>query len=151
MTRQKSLIGMEIDSTLRIIEASQLTRLYHAFNQPNYFSQNVAHTTVRDESSLLLPCFLLGNLVNLPTIYRALGLNINNILLSRESVVNHRALRSGNSVTIKTFLKDAYEQQASSNPIGFIVLESIGYLDLDVAFHCERVIAVRGGFQRGRP
>ena len=83
-------------------------------------------------------------------VYKTLGLNINNILLSRESVIHHRPLTIGDSVTIKTFLKDAYEQQASSNPIGFIVLESIGFLDKELAFYCERVIAVRGGFQRGR-
>ena len=35
MTRQKSLIGMEIDCNFRTIEASQLTRIYRAFNQPN--------------------------------------------------------------------------------------------------------------------
>ena len=84
------------------------------------------------------------------SIYKKLDLDIKNVLLSRESVITHNPLRIGDSVTVRTFLSDAYEQQASSNPIGFIVLESIGYLDSDLAFYCERVMAIRGGFKRGR-
>lgn len=151
MTRQKSLIGMEVDCTFRTIEVSQISRLHRAFNNPNAFTSPKKQDIHNSEPNRHLPSFLLGNLVNLPTVYKALGLNINNVLLSRESIISHRSLEAGNSVTIRTFLKDAYEQQASSNPIGFIVLESIGCLDHDVAFYCERVIAVRGGFQRGRP
>jgi len=151
MIRQKSLIGTEIDCTFRTIEESQLTRLHHAIHQSSSFFSAKPDASSKDETFHHLPAFLLGNLINLPKVYKALGLNINNILLSRESVTHHRPLKSGSSVTIRTFLKDAYEQQASSNPIGFIVLDSIGHLDMEVAFHCERVIAVRGGFQRGRP
>ena len=79
-----------------------------------------------------------------------MGLNINNVLLSRESIITHRAIRAGESLRIRTFLRDAYEQQASSNPIGFIILESVGNVGQDLAFYCERVLAVRGGFNRGK-
>lgn len=151
MTKQKSLIGMELDCSFRTIEASQIDRLNRAFYQPNSFSSpNFAREPNKGEPYNFLPPFLVGNLVNLPLVYKALGLNIKNVLLSRESIVNHLSLTIGDSVSVRTFLRDAYEQQASSNPIGFIILESIGCLDNDLAFYCERVIAVRGGFQRGR-
>lgn len=147
MTRQKSFIGMEIDCTARTIEAFQLKRVRSTFSHPNLSSQKPHEQKNED---VFLPPFLLGNLINLPAIYKTLGLNINNVLLSRESIITHRALSVGNSITIRTFLKDAYEQQASSNPIGFIVLESVGIVDKTLAFYAERVIAVRGGFHRGR-
>jgi hypothetical protein len=151
MIRQKSLIGMELDCTYRTIEASQISQIHRVFYQSNSFSPLKTLDTNKYEPYHHIPPFLLGNLVSLPVVYRALGLNINNVLLSRESIISHRVLSVGNSITIRTFLKNAYEQQASSSPIGFIILESIGCLEKDLVFYCERVIAVRGGFQRGRP
>lgn len=150
MTKQKSLIGMELDCTTRTIEASQLNRLNRAFHQPNSYIPHRNGEHGKNEPYQCLPPFMLGNLINLPRVYKALGLNINNVLLSRETVIDHRELAPGDSIKVRTFLKDAYEQQASSNPIGFIILETVGYRDNDLAFYCERVIAVRGGFQRGR-
>lgn len=150
MTKQKSLIGMELDCSFHTIEASQINRLNHAFYMPNYFSTGKTEEPITSEPYHYLPPFLLGNLVNLFTIYKVLGLNINNVLLSRESIIYHLLLKAGDSVKIRTFLRDAYEQQASSNPIGFIILESTGCIKDDISFYCERVIAVRGGFHRGR-
>lgn len=149
MTRQRSLIGMELDCAHRIIEASQMKWLERIFRQSNIPLPTRSLDGQKEEPHFF-PQFLLGNLVNLSTIYKTLGLNVNNILLSRETVTSHRPILIGNKITIRTFLKNAYEQQASNNPIGFIILESLGYLEKDLAFYCERVIAVRGGFQRGR-
>jgi hypothetical protein len=149
MTKQKSLIGIELDCSSYTIEPSQINRLNHALFLPNYLSSKKPEDMI-SEPYHHLPPFLVGTLINLPSVYKTLGLNINNILLSRESIINHIALRIGDSVKVRTYLRDAYEQQASSNPIGFIILESAGSVKNDVAFYCERVIAVRGGFQRGR-
>lgn len=147
MTKQKSFIGMELDSSVRTIEASQLSRLNRAFFQPNAYANKPSEHKIEFTS---LPPFLFGSLSNLPHIYKTLELNINNLLLSRESVISHLPVKVGDSLVIRTFLKDAYEQQASSNPIGFIILESVGLLGTELAFYVERVVAVRGGFQRGR-
>jgi len=138
---------MELDCAHRIIEASQIKWLDRIFRHGNLQS---AKSFDLPQQESCLPHFLLGNLVNLATIYKTLGLNVNHVLLSRETITSHKALLIGNTVTVRTFLKNAYEQQASNNPIGFIILESMGYLDKELAFYCERVIAVRGGFQRGR-
>lgn len=139
MTKQKALIGTELDKSFHSIEASRITRLNHAF---------AVDSDVEPVQSF--PPFLMGNLINLPMLYKTLGLNINHVLLSRESVIAHHALKIGDTVAVRTFLKDAYEQQASGNPIGFIILESIGFKKDVIAFYCERVLAIRGGFQRGR-
>jgi hypothetical protein len=149
MTRQKSLIGMELDCSFKTIEESQFYRLNHALEQPNLYLNHNAKKVIKWPFQHCFPTFLIGNLINLSTIYKTLSLNISNILLSRESIINPRPLIANESIKIQTFLRDAYEQQASSNPIGFIILESIGTIDKDLTFYCERVIAVRGGFQRG--
>lgn len=140
MSKPKSLIGTELDSTTRTIELSQLRNITLATN----FDLNI-HV-----SQTTLPSFLYGNLINTANIYRNLGLNFKNVLLSRESVLLGRFLTIGDTVTIRTFLKDAYEQQATSNPIGFIILESVGQVNHETAFYAERILAVRGGFARGR-
>ncbi len=140
MSKPKSLIGSELDSQTKTIEISQIKNLFNATN----FDLSL------NESSNTLPSFLYGNLIDLLSIYKTLGLNIKNILLSRESILFHRLVSVGESIHTRTFLKDAYEQQASANPIGFIILESVGQVDKEIAFYCERIIAVRGGFDRGR-
>jgi hypothetical protein len=149
MIKQKSLIGMELDFSFRTIEAGHLNRLNQALFSS---SANLSKTpeTNKSEGYQNYPPFLLGNLINLPTIYKTLSLNINQLLLSRESIICHHTFKVGDIIGIRTFLKDVYEQQATSNPIGFIILESTGVVKDDLAFYVERVIAVRGGFQRGR-
>lgn len=150
MTKQKSLIGMELDCSFHTIEASQINRLNQALLSPHHPASGKSLDPSKTELYHCLPPFLLGSLVNLPVVYRTLGLNINCVLLSRESIISHHTFKVGDSITVRTFLRDAYEQQASSNPIGFVILESAGTLKDDLVFYVERVIAVRGGFQRGR-
>lgn len=145
MTKQASLIGTELDCTTRTIELSQVGRLLALFQLPGSDKQheNSSHLSC-------VPSFWLGNLMSLSRVYKALELNINNVLHSRETIMHYKDLKPGERVLVKTFLKDAYEQQASNNPIGFIILESVGLRNNDLVFYSERVIAVRGGFQRGR-
>lgn len=140
MIKQKNLVGAEVDNITRLIEQGLIRNLGKALGRD----------TSADSTQPALPVFMLGHLVNLPNIYKTLGLNINHVLLSRESIISHRPIKIGESLRVRTFLRDAYEQQASSNPIGFIILESVGNVGNDIAFYCERVFAVRGGFNRGR-
>ena len=149
MNKQKSLVGMEIDFTTHLIEAGALRQLNRALSHPDPYA--LPETTIVPimEAYESFPCFLLGNLMDLPRVYRTLGLNIKNVLLSRDSVITHRKLNVGDRVEVRTFLTNIYEQQASGNPIGFAVLESVGLVAKDVVFVNERILAVRGGFQRG--
>lgn len=147
MIKQKSLIGLEVDRSIHTIERSKFDRLHHAFADP---SIPHTHPSTTKNETVFMPNFLAGSLINLPMIYSILGLNSHYALLSRESIICHLPLTIGDMIVVRTFLKDAYEQQASSNPIGFIILESVGRIKDDLAFYAERVIAVRGGFHRGR-
>lgn len=140
MSKAKTLIGTELDSVIRTIEKGQIINLAKATN----FDFGLL------ESLTTLPGFLYGALINLEALYQTLGLNSKHVLLSRESVTHHRLVEVGETIKIRTFLKDAYEQQATANPIGFLVLESVGQIDKEFAFYAERVIAVRGGFSRGK-
>lgn len=140
MSKPLSLIGKELDSSTKIIELSQIKNLSIATN----FDLNT------NKINNSLPKFIYGNLLNNADIYKTLGLNIKNILHSREIITYIRQLKVGDTVQIRTFLKDAYEQQASTNPIGFIVLESVATVEKEYIFFGERILAVRGGFTRGR-
>lgn len=140
MLKPKSLVGKELDSSKKTIEQSQIKNLSLATNFNLNFNQLSNH----------LPSFIYGNLINTSDIYKTLGINIKNILHSREQAFHTRLLKVGDTVHLRTFLKDAYEQQASANPIGFIVLESIATIDNEYVFYGERILAVRGGFSRGR-
>ncbi|HXW60161.1 MAG TPA: MaoC family dehydratase N-terminal domain-containing protein [Myxococcota bacterium] len=139
MFKQKSLIGTEIDTITQTIERGAIKNLHRALGKNPHHPSN----------SELFPAFLLGQLVNMPQIHKVLSLGTNQVLLSRESITAHRAIKVGDTIKVQTFLKDVYEQQATSNPIGFIILDSIGSLDANVVFYCEKILAVRGGFSRG--
>lgn len=148
MINQRDFIGLELDRSIKHIEESNLKRASQLFYQPDSYKEIHANTTTAPYTKL--PSFLLGNLINLNKIYSTLNIKLNTVLLSRESVTHYLDLETGSLVNIKTFLKDIYEQQASNNPIGFVVLETLGLIKEDIAFYCERIIAVRGGFQRGK-
>jgi len=142
MIKIKNYIGTEVDSITRIIELGLLRNLEKSLGKDGHHAN--------EPYGQALPVFMVGHMINIANIYKNLGLNINHVLLSRESIITHRAIKVGESLRVRTYLRDAYEQQASSNPIGFIILESVGNVGSDIAFYCERVLAVRGGFSRGK-
>lgn len=143
MNKQKLLIGTKLDCFSKTIEASYINRLHNVFNNTS------SSSSIPDKILHSYPTFLLGNLINTSKIYKILNVNVNHVLLSREFIISHKSINIGDTIKIITVLKDIYEQQASNNPIGFIILESIGLKNNDTLFYAERVYAVRGGFQRG--
>jgi hypothetical protein len=56
----------------------------------------------------------------------------------------------GDELTITTTLRDVYEQQASGNPMGFVVIDVVGTGKKhdDVRFEAQRTLVVRGGLPR---
>lgn len=143
MLNINSLIEKEIDSTLVNIDTHMVEKIYLSMEHPNLYEKNLFNNLKHETRPL--PCFMLGCLINTPKIYSLLNLDLKNVLLSRESIVTHQEIYAGQSLLIKTILKNAYEKQATLNPIGFVVLEIIGYKKSDVVFCCERILAVRGG------
>lgn len=148
MFKQKSLIGTELDNTTQIIELGILRNLNRALGKEHEKFVNARELLIH-ENIEVFPAFLLGHLINMPRVYKILSLGVNQVLLSRESIISHRHIKVGDKIKVQTFLQDAYEQQATSNPIGFVILDSVGSLNNEIAFYCERILAVRGGFNRG--
>lgn len=143
MIFQKNLIGQELGS--EIIEA---TATRHDFLVASLNLEKNAEILWNDNGKAIFPTFFLGSLINFAAIQKRLELNVKNILHSRESINAVRPIEVGDIVEITTFLQDAYEKQATLNPIGFIVLEFVGAVKRDFVFHGERIWAIRGGFDR---
>jgi hypothetical protein len=143
MIKQKTLIGTEIDNTSKLIERGMINNLNRSLGK------DVDKITTSSVNAEYLPAFLLGHVINMHQVYKILSLGVNQVLLSRESVTAHKPIKIGDVVKVRTFLQDVYEQQATSNPIGFVILNSVGTINDDTAFYCERILAVRGGFNRG--
>lgn len=143
MIFQKNLIGQELSS--EIIEA---TATRHDFLVSSLNLEPSAQLLRNEKGRAIFPTFFLGSLINFTSIQKTLELNVKNILHSRESINSWRVVEVGDVIQITTFLQDAYEKQATLNPIGFIVLEFVGSIRGDFVFHGERIWAIRGGFER---
>lgn len=149
MIKQKAFIGKELDCKNITLEKSLVTQMYQALKNPNpYFLHD--DTEIDFSKNTQVPLAFLGTLINLPKIYKALDLNIKNILLSRETITSHHFINIGDTLLLRSFLRDAYEQQASSTPIGFIILTTFAYKNTDFAFLNEKILAIRGGFNRSK-
>lgn len=146
MILQKNLIGTELASQTVETDGIQVDYLYQSLRVEKYFHHPAEELAER--KSMPLPAFFLGSLINYEPIQKILGLNVKNILLSRESITTHRPIFAGEKIKINTYLQDAYEKQATLNPIGFIVLEFAGSTNNEFVFHGERIWAIRGGFER---
>lgn len=146
MIKALSLIGHKINSQNITIEQGFLDSISTLINHPNPFGrQPIDHIEETIES---VPRAFLGSLISLPSIYNTLGLNVRNVLLSRERIVSHFPVGVRDELFLSSFLKDAYEQQASSTPIGFCIVHTFGFKAKELAFFCEKVLAIRGGFER---
>jgi hypothetical protein len=149
MIKQKSLIGTRLDRQLVALEKSHFNHLASALQLKDISIPSLPNKKSPQQlEQSLLPKFMMGTFVNYQIIFRKLELEAKNILLSRESITSLDSLLCGDEIELLTNLKDIYEQKASNNPIGFVVLETVGKKNNSPAFFCERVIAVRGGFLR---
>jgi hypothetical protein len=91
---------------------------------------------------------MLGSLGAHAKIHSLLAIKPKQILHSRESVTIQDAVAPGDSLAIITVIRDLFEQQASANPLGFIVVDVLGKKGGTYAFKCERITTIRGGFPR---
>lgn len=146
MALLQSFIGKELDKRSICIEESLINRTFMAINHPNPFDKSIPQQNLYNNKPL--PAFILGTLIDTAKIYNILGLNINNTMLSRESITTHQSLYAGQTIQIKTILDNAYEKQATITPIGFIILLILGMHNQKLVFCVERILAVRGGFSR---
>lgn len=142
----QSFIGKELEKKSVCIEENLLKRIFMAMNHPNQFDKSAQNQHIYQNKPL--PAFILGTLIDTPKIYNLLGININNSMLSRESVTSHQPLYLGQTIQVKTILENAYEKQATITPIGFLILLVLGFHNQKLVFCVERILAIRGGFSR---
>ncbi len=140
MFKQKSLAGTTVSTKEIEIEKSKVGWFY----ETSYLMENqhVVCNTVR-HSALI-------SLGDIDKVYELMGVKPHNVLLSKESITSIEPLVPGDKVAIHTQIHDLYEQQASSSPMGFLTIHITGHKNGALAFHAERVLAIRGGFPRSK-
>jgi len=138
MIKQYLLVGSQIDKKHVHITREYLKRVQNALDG--------WQTIVENE---VLPKFFLGSLGEHQKVYDSLEIRPRQQLHCRESIVVCNEVKLGDLIEVETILADIYEQQASHNPLGFVVTDVWGRKNKTVVFHCERITTVRGGFSRG--
>jgi hypothetical protein len=137
MFKQKVLIGKVVDTHQVVLNDELFERFVEAMG-------------VRREAkaSTHLWNFALTSLGAHGKAYELLELKPKQILHSRESFEIIKAPHIGDELEIETTIKDLYEQQAGSAPMGFAVISVVGKHKNKIAFSSQRIVAVRGGFSR---
>ena len=102
-----------------------------------------------DEDNTNLKYAALASLGDFEAALNAVRLNAKNILHTRETISVFEEPVLEKVITVKTTIKDLYEQQAGDKPIAFIVIDVSGTSSGKVLFQTERIWAVAGGFSRG--
>src|SRR5688572_3991275 len=99
---------------------------------------------------LMLPHTAAGALGDYQFIVDLLELKPKQVLHAQEHLSLFAPLCVGDELSVTTTLRDVYEQQASGNPMGFVVIDVVGAGKKadDVRFEAQRTLVVRGGLPR---
>ena len=134
MANFQKLIGKQIKVKNFAISKDMLDRFCQLFD----FSQGT-----------LIPSSVISSLGNFEEIYTLLNLKPEQILHTRQSAFRYSPLKIGDTIELVTTIKDIYEQQAITNPMGFLTIETTGTKVKKTIFKCVRILAIRGGLPRG--
>ena len=101
-------------------------------------------------SGVALPHTAAATLGDYQFVIDLLELKPKQVLHAQEHVSVFSPVCVGDELTITTTLRDVYEQQASGNPMGFVVIDvtGTGKRSDDVRFEAQRTLVVRGGLPR---
>jgi hypothetical protein len=125
MIKQYLLVGSQIDKKEVHITREYLKRVQNALEGWQMTDDNDS-----------LPKFFLGTLGEHQKVYEKLDIKPTKQLHCRETIVTCRSVKLGDLIEIETVIADIYEQQASHNPLGFIVTDVWGRKNKSVLFHC---------------
>ncbi len=137
MLKQTSLVGQVIGHRTIHVTDDMLRRLKNALDGWHQVDKKTA-----------ISSFFLGSLGDHQKAYERLKIKPNRQLHSRESLFVCDPIKPGDVIEVETVLGDLYEQHGSSIPIGFVVTDVWGKKANSVIFHSQRIMAVRGGFER---
>jgi hypothetical protein len=147
--KQKAHLGASTTKTI-VVERGLVQRFVDALEttEPACIDEKAA--TQAGLPGLMLPQTAVGSLGDFSSITELLELKPKQVLHAQEYLSLFHPVCVGDELTITTTLRDVYEQQASGNPMGFVVIDVVGTgkKSDDVRFEAQRTLVVRGGLPR---
>ena len=147
--KQKTFLGASTTKTI-VIERGLVQRFVDALEAVDPLSYDEKAVKDAGLSGLMLPPTAAAALGDYQSLIELLELKPKQVLHAQEHVQVFQPICVGDELTVTTALRDVYEQQASGNPMGFVVIDVVGTGKKadDVRFEAQRTLAVRGGLPR---
>ena len=147
--KQKAHLGTSTQKTI-VVERGLVQRFVDALEVSDPLSTDEKAADAAGLSGLLLPQTAAATLGDYQQVIDLLELKPKQVLHAQEHVSVFAPVCVGDELTITTTLREVYEQQASGNPMGFVVIDVVGTGKKadDVRFEAQRTLVVRGGLPR---
>ena len=147
--KHKAHLGTSTQKTV-VVERGLVQRFVEALEVNDPMSTDEKAADAADLPGLMLPHTAAATLGDYQHIIDLLELKPKQVLHAQEHVSLFSPVCVGDELTITTTLRDVYEQQASGNPMGFVVIDVVGTGKKadDVRFEAQRTLVVRGGLPR---
>ena len=147
--KHKAHLGTSTQKTV-VVERGLVQRFVEALEINDLMSTNEEAAQAAGLTGLLLPHTAAATLGDYQHLIDLLELKPKQVLHAQEHVSMFSPVCVGDELTITTTLRDVYEQQASGNPMGFVVIDVVGTGKKadDVRFEAQRTLVVRGGLPR---
>lgn len=147
--KQKAHLGTSTTKTI-VVERGLVKRFVDALEITDPMCTDEKAAAQAGLGGPMLPHSAAGSLGDFSPITDLLELKPKQVLHAQEHVSIFQPVCAGDELTITTTLRDVYEQQASGNPMGFVVIDVVGTgkKSDDVRFEAQRTLVVRGGLPR---
>ena len=147
--KHKAHLGTQTQKTI-VVERGLVQRFVEALEVTDPMSTDAKAVDDAGLPGLMLPHTAAATLGDYQHLIDLLELKPKQVLHAQEHVSIFQPVCVGDELTITTTLRDVYEQQASGNPMGFVVIDVVGTGKKadDVRFEAQRTLVVRGGLPR---
>jgi hypothetical protein len=147
--KQKTFLGASVQKTMTV-ERGLVQRFVDALDAVDPLSFDEKAAKDAGLPGLMLPPTAAAALGDFQNLIELLELKPKQVLHAQEFVQCFQPICVGDELIVTTSLRDVYEQQASGNPMGFVVIDVVGTGKKadDVRFEAQRTLAVRGGLPR---
>ena len=147
--KHKAHLGASTQRTV-VVERGLVQRFVDALDLNDPLCKDEKAAASAGLTGLLLPPTAVATIGDHQHIIELLELKPKQVLHAQEHVSMFSPVCVGDELTITTTLRDVYEQQASGNPMGFVVIDVVGTGKKadDVRFEAQRTLVVRGGLPR---
>lgn len=147
--KHRAHLGTSTQKTI-VVERGLVQRFVEALEVTDPMSTDEKAAEKAGLPGLLLPHTAAATLGDYQHLVELLELKPKQVLHAQEHVSIFTPVCVGDELTITTTLRDVYEQQASGNPMGFVVIDVVGTGKKadDVRFEAQRTLVIRGGLPR---